>query len=243
MVKREVCVDKTVLMCFYFLSSSDEPLKWQFVDQFVSESGVRNRFLYFFMAFFHFRWIHLFTFLFYRRKKAASQAWHPLEAKKSKRRRFFSALWRPRVWALASLVVQPRNLVSISVMSSQAPCLQKLASRWLFKMTRSLLWISHTHISACCELHLCLIPKCRLETRLWRWTGWISPMWTTKRWISLLKTLSFLLPDIQFLDFLSFFHIKKQSLQYVHLTFLSVINTHSSHNKSYISCISLRFIH
>lgn len=188
MMKWEVCVDMTVLICFHLFSSSDEPLKWQFVDQFVSESGVRDRFPYFFMAFFHFKLFHFFALLCHRRKRAALQAWRPLEAKKSRRRRFFSALWGPRVWALASLVVQPRNLVSTSVMSSQAPSLQKSASRWLFKMTRTPLWSTQTHIPACCELHLCLFPKCRLETRLWRWTGWISPMWTTKRWFSLLNS-------------------------------------------------------
>uniref|UniRef100_A0A8C4DMG9 Usher syndrome 1C n=1 Tax=Dicentrarchus labrax TaxID=13489 RepID=A0A8C4DMG9_DICLA len=32
-------------------TSSDEPLKWQFVDQYVSESGVRGRYTFFFMVF------------------------------------------------------------------------------------------------------------------------------------------------------------------------------------------------
>lgn len=43
-----MCGDDAAL---HFPSSSDEPLKWQFVDQFVSESGVGGRFTFFFMAF------------------------------------------------------------------------------------------------------------------------------------------------------------------------------------------------
>lgn len=35
-----------LLVCIFVCSSSDEPLKWQFVDLFVSESGVRNNFTY-----------------------------------------------------------------------------------------------------------------------------------------------------------------------------------------------------
>lgn len=120
-----------------------------------------------------------------RRKKAALRAWHPLEAKKSRRRKFSSASWVPRVWASAFPAVQPRNLVSTSVTSSQAPFLQKLDLRWFLQMTRTPLWNSETCIFACCELHLCLIPKSRLETRLWRWTGWILLIRTTKRCILL----------------------------------------------------------
>ncbi len=129
-------------IAFHFSSSSDEPLKWQFVDQFVSESGVG--FNFFFMAFFFlFKSCitaadYLWTFLYFvlsfwsapRRKIAALQAWRPLEAKKSRRRRFSSASWVPRVWASASPAAQPRNPVSTSVTSSQAPFLQKLDLRW-----------------------------------------------------------------------------------------------------------------
>lgn len=52
----ERCAEMTVSFVFiYFVSSSDEPLKWQFVDQFVSESGVRDGLTFFFMAFFPFQ--------------------------------------------------------------------------------------------------------------------------------------------------------------------------------------------
>lgn len=83
-----------------------------------------------------------------RRRKPALQAWRPLEAKKSRRRRFSSASWAPRAWASASPVVQPRNLVSTSVTSNQAPSLQKLDLRWVLKMTKTHLWNSKTHIPA-----------------------------------------------------------------------------------------------
>lgn len=98
-------------------------------------------FLYFFFPFFFISFLlSVFILLFLsfflpccRRKKAALQAWHPLEARKSRRRRFSSALWVLRVWASASPVVQPRNLASTSVMSSRAPFLQKLDLRWSSK--------------------------------------------------------------------------------------------------------------
>lgn len=84
-----------------------------------------------------------------RRKKAALQAWHRSVAKKSRRRRFSSASWVPRVWASASPVVQPRNPASTSAMSSQAPSLQKLDLR-LLKMTRTPFWYPEANIPACC---------------------------------------------------------------------------------------------
>lgn len=37
---RQIIVCNRVVALSRFTSSSDEPLKWQFVDQFVSESGV-----------------------------------------------------------------------------------------------------------------------------------------------------------------------------------------------------------
>lgn len=123
----------------YFSSSPDEPLKWQFVDQFVSETGVRN--IYHFLTFYFWiqtcmpLWKIYLIFYFYlwchRRKKTALQVWRPLEAKKSRRRRFFSAWWAPRVWESASAVARPRNLVSTSVTSSQGLFLPKSDLRWL----------------------------------------------------------------------------------------------------------------
>lgn len=90
----------------------------------------------------------LFFFLFsFRRKKAALQAWRPSEGRRSKRRRFFSVLWVAKVWASASPVVRHRNPASTSVMWSQAPCLQKLDFRWVFKMTRTPLETSVNHHS------------------------------------------------------------------------------------------------
>lgn len=67
-----------------------------------------------------------------RRKKAVWPVWHPLEERRSRRRKFSSVLWVPRAWASAYPVVQPKNLVYISVTSSQAPSLQKLGLRWFF---------------------------------------------------------------------------------------------------------------
>lgn len=42
----QMCRCSDALVCIYVCSSSDEPLKWQFVDLFVSESGVRSIFIY-----------------------------------------------------------------------------------------------------------------------------------------------------------------------------------------------------
>lgn len=79
-----------------------------------------------------------------RRRRAASQAWRPLEVKKSRRRRFSSVWWAPRGWASASPAVRHRNPASTSVMSSQALFLQKLDSRWSLKVTRTPLWSSES---------------------------------------------------------------------------------------------------
>lgn len=98
-----------------------------------------------------FRLILFFSLLCHRRKKAALQAWRPSEAMKSRRRRFFSALWVPRVWASASPAVQPRNLVSTSVTLNQAPFLQKSDLRWsirspVWRRAELLYILSHTHL-------------------------------------------------------------------------------------------------
>lgn len=130
------------------------------------------------MAFF----FPLFFALPPRRKKPASQAWHRLAGRRSRKRRFSSVLWEQRVWASAYPVAPPRNLASTSVMSSQAPSLQKLDLRWLLENTT----MKHEHSFSCLLWTVSivfLILKCRWEIRLWRWTAWISPAWTTKRWI------------------------------------------------------------
>lgn len=90
----------------------------------------------------HILWTFLSFSFFFRRKKAVLQAWHPLEGRKLRKRKFSSVLWAQRVWASASLVVPPRNLVSTSAMSRQAPFLQKLDLRWLLKNTSVKSWHS-----------------------------------------------------------------------------------------------------
>lgn len=97
----------------------------------------------------------------HRRKRAVLQAWRPSEAKKSRRRKFSSALWAPGEWASASPVVRPRNLGSTSAASSQAPCLQKSDLRWQLKKIPQ----SHFKFSSCGRTlnYFCV----------WSWTaGW-----------------------------------------------------------------------
>lgn len=81
------------------LSSPDEPLKWQFVDQFVSESGVslisKN--------------LHIFInpsyvviqslLLTRRRRRPVLLAWPQSEERRSRRKKCFSAWLAPKAWA------------------------------------------------------------------------------------------------------------------------------------------------
>ena len=63
------------LSVLFFSRSSEEPLKWQFVDQFASESGVGDRFIYLFQfqnVYLNCR--HLTDFLFLPQEKKNSIA-------------------------------------------------------------------------------------------------------------------------------------------------------------------------
>lgn len=85
---------------FAIVSSSEDPLKWQFVDQFVSESGVSVFFwqhpilnqlkLYFYLA--------LFLLLRLRRRRLVWLVWLRLEEKKSRKRKFSLVWWAPKAW-------------------------------------------------------------------------------------------------------------------------------------------------
>lgn len=78
-----------------------------------------------FQASFHFA-CFIYVTQWLRRKRAALLAWRPLEAKKSRRRKFFWAWLAPWVSESASAVVRPRNPESTSVTSNQDLCLLKL---------------------------------------------------------------------------------------------------------------------
>lgn len=79
------------------ISSPDEPLKWQFVDQFVSESGVSLS--NFYISINPHYVVTQLILLTFRRGRAVLLAWPPLEEKGLRRKKCSSAWLAPKAWA------------------------------------------------------------------------------------------------------------------------------------------------
>lgn len=160
------------LLFLIFSSSSDEPLKWQFVDQFVSESGVRDAVLWcmiFSKDVLHQQTVFLTFLLSFRtaqEKKSSIAGLTSLGGKEIKEKKVF-----------LSLVGTTGMGISISSGPTQKPgiYISNVKSGSLSAEVGLQVRAQNVHNTSM-NLHhpsftvstVCLIPKCRLETRLWK---------------------------------------------------------------------------
>lgn len=91
-----MCRDQVLFIVSHFYSSSDEPLKWQFVDQFVSESGVGDRFIHLFISSMSSVSLCTFLFLFFvvlpQEKKSSVAGLASIGGKEIKEKKVFLSL-------------------------------------------------------------------------------------------------------------------------------------------------------